>query len=629
MEFEVLPLSAIPDVARHLWPMRTTISKRKRFGTPMLDRGLTWYEFQELYSSKLRTPLTIAFANVATHNQFVLDHSGKVFNSTAPVIKLSQRASEDEHLGLIGLLNSSAACFWLKQVCHNKGLRGIGGGITAEAWEQFMQVNGSRVELFPLATERPLELTRALTFEAHRFTVNLPAAICNRMVPTREALDAARREIGAARVRMIALQEELDWRCYRYYGLHERPPEHPDPPPLRLGERAFEIVMARRMATGDLETAWFERHRSTPITDLPAHWPGDYRAVVQRRIEMIETNATISLIERPEYKRRWSAEPWEKLEGDALRDWLLDRLEDARYWPATEPRLISTHTLADGVRSDADFLSVAVLCAGEGALNLEALVAKMVTRESVPFLAPLRYSETGLRKRGDWEATWEKQRQEDQIEVEVTQRERRRQEPTWAEMQPKRACENASANDPRMQAKLSNRDYVAHLNHAIQSEVKRRKQEEIGTIPVPPKYKQADFLSDFWRLRGGLDVPKERFVSFPHCARDADGSLPVLWAGYDHLARAKAIAAWYVERKDADGWPAPRLTPLLVGLLELIPWLRQWHNDVDPATGLRMGDYFADFIDDECRSLGLNQADLRQWKPPAPARRQRGRRAAA
>ena len=74
---------------------------------------------------------------------------------------------------------------------------------------------------------------------------------------------------------------------------------------------------------------------------------------------------------------------------------------------------------------------------------------------------------------------------------------------------------------------------------------------------MPPKYKQADFLSaDFWRLRGGLDVPKERFVSFPHCARDADGSLPVLWAGYDHLARAKAIAAWYVERKESDGWPA-------------------------------------------------------------------------
>ena len=42
-----------------------------------------------------------------------------------------------------------------------------------------------------------------------------------------------------------------------------------------------------------------------------------------------------------------------------------------------------------------------------------------------------------------------------------------------------------------------------------------------------------------------------------------------------------------------------------------------------------MGDYFADFIDDECRSLGLDLADLRDWKPPARTRRPRGRRATA
>ena len=29
-------------------------------------------------------------------------------------------------------------------------------------------------------------------------------------------------------------------------------------------------------------------------------------------------------------------------------------------------------------------------------------------------------------------------------------------------------------------------------------------------IPVPPKYKSADFQkSDYWRLRGSLDVPKD------------------------------------------------------------------------------------------------------------------------
>jgi hypothetical protein len=36
----------------------------------------------------LRTPLSIAFAFVATHNHFALDRGGKVFNRSAPVIKL-------------------------------------------------------------------------------------------------------------------------------------------------------------------------------------------------------------------------------------------------------------------------------------------------------------------------------------------------------------------------------------------------------------------------------------------------------------------------------------------------------------------------------------------------------------
>src|SRR5206468_1584043 len=114
----------------------------------------------------------------------------------------------------------------------------------------------------------------------------------------------------------------------------------------------------------------------------------------------------------------------------------------------------------------------------------------------------------------------------------------------------------------------------------IEGEQKRRKKTEVGDIPVPPKYRSTDFLSqDFSRLRGGLDVPKERFVSFPHCSPDADGSLVVTWAGYDQLAFATAIGTTYQTRKDEVGWPAERLTPLLAGLQELLPWLIQWHND--------------------------------------------------
>ena len=80
------------------------------------------------YEDRFETPLSITFAFVATHNHFVLDRGGKVFNRSAPVIKLPAGATEDDHLALIGLLNSSTACFWMKQVCHNKGGGGIGGG---------------------------------------------------------------------------------------------------------------------------------------------------------------------------------------------------------------------------------------------------------------------------------------------------------------------------------------------------------------------------------------------------------------------------------------------------------------------------------------------------------------------
>ena len=73
---------------------------------------------------KVQKATIIAFAFVATHNHFVLDRGGKVFKQSAPVIKLPEGASEDDHLALLGLLNSAIACFWMQQVFHNKGRPG-------------------------------------------------------------------------------------------------------------------------------------------------------------------------------------------------------------------------------------------------------------------------------------------------------------------------------------------------------------------------------------------------------------------------------------------------------------------------------------------------------------------------
>lgn len=91
---------------------------------------------------------------------------------------------------------------------------------------------------------------------------------------------------------MIAGQENLDWECYKLYGLikqnlietqshgehREASNSVPSVPlcfPISLGQREFEIVLARKIAAGETQSIWFERHGSIPISELPAEWPDD------------------------------------------------------------------------------------------------------------------------------------------------------------------------------------------------------------------------------------------------------------------------------------------------------------------------------------------------------------------
>ena len=571
------------ELWHHLWAYRRLLKERSDFGNYIEDRGLRWYEHSMFFPERYRSPLGIAFAEVSTHNHFVLDRGGKVFKQTAPVIKLPTGASEDEHLGLLGLLNSSVGCFWLKQVCHNKGGGGINEGHRGDKWEFFYAFNSGKVAEFPLVDARPVDLASRLDTLALDIANQSPSALLARSdaaMPTRADLDASHRSVQRLRGQQIATQEELDWRCIRLYGLlptgaEPSAYEHPSPPEAALGERAFEIVLARRMAAGTETTTWFERHGSTPVTEIPARWPEVYRQVVQRRIDLIENDRNIALIERPEFKRRWNTPSWRSLEQAALSDWLLARLESPRYWPRMEgaashaaPQLISTARLADAAGRDAEFMQIAALYAGHADFDLTQFVADLVAAESVPFLPVLRYTDTGLRKRAQWEGTWALQRREDA-------------------------------------------------------------GEDVGKIPVPPKYQSKDYLkADWWGLRGGLDVPKERWVSYPGCERGADTSLPIAWAGWNHLQRATALAAYYLEMKENEGWEPARLQPLLAGLLELVPWLEQWHNEIDPAYGERMGTYHRGFVNEEARALGFTLDDLRAWKPAVTGAK-RGRKKTA
>ena len=105
-------------------------------------------------------------------------------SQTAPVVKLSAKSNEDEHLGLIGLLNSSTVCFWLKQVCHSKGVGGIGGGIGDEGWEPRYAFNGTKVGQCPVPAGRPLARACRLDGLARELASTMPRPSSRRATPS-------------------------------------------------------------------------------------------------------------------------------------------------------------------------------------------------------------------------------------------------------------------------------------------------------------------------------------------------------------------------------------------------------------------------------------------------------------
>ncbi|MEU5629308.1 BREX-2 system adenine-specific DNA-methyltransferase PglX [Streptomyces tendae] len=574
------PIPYRPETSwgKHLWTMRTQLGSTTGFGgKTRAESDEPWWTWYRWVAERYRTPLSIAFAFVATHNHFVLDRGGKVFKQSAPVIKLPEGASEERHLELLGALNSSVACFWLKQVSQGKGGSGLGRGLQDEEWEERYEFTGTKLQEFPLPAELPLAIAHQLDTLAQELAAREPAALIASSItpPTREALEAAEAEQEHIRARMIFLQEELDWTVYGLYGLlmpaevaHVTHPGDPadltdtDAPQLRLGQRAFEIALARSGA----DTAWFDRHESTPATEIPADWPEPYRRIVQARLDLMADNKDIRLLERPEYKRRWSIEPWKKREAAALRSWLLDAMEREELWfeerdGLDSPRSLTIFQLADALRHDSDVQDVARLYAdrhlAKQDVPLSTVLTTVVEPEHVPYLAALRYKESGLRRRAQWEEVWDKQREEDK-------------------------------------------------------DGKRR------GIKAPPKYTSADFLKhSYWSNRGKLDVPKERFISYPGASPDNDPSLLIGWAGWNHRYQAEALVNLLNDRLNVDGWRKedPRFVPLLAGLAEVMPWVEQWHDEYDDEWEGNPAEEFNSALVAGLYGRQLSRDDLAAWRP--------------
>ncbi|MEV7005861.1 BREX-2 system adenine-specific DNA-methyltransferase PglX [Streptosporangium sp. NPDC051022] len=563
----------------YYWPIRSSMWSRTTFtGQTYKENGRPWWEWHQLPRDQGAHRHAIVFAAIATHAHFLWDRGKDAYVRSAPIIRFPSSADENIFPSLINILNSSIATFWLRQTMPPKGGSGIGRGIQDEAWEERYTIDGGKLKAFPFPANLSPKLALAIDSLSQQANEVEPSVICAKSIPTRKQLDSGQTKYHRIRSRMISLQEELDWEVYKLYGLLDAdeaaelcvenwaagPGEPDEVPLLNLGERAFEIVLARKMTAGEIETQWFARHGSKPITELPEHWPAAYRKVVERRIECIERRRDIALIERPECKRRWAAEPYAKKEREALTAWLLDRCETKDLWYVQDdfgkpqPKPMTVNRLADKLRDDADVVGVARLLTTAIGLSPDADLADVLKTiladEHVPYLAALRYKDTGLRKRVQWERTWELQRQEDET--------------------------------------------GKRLN-----------------IPVPPKYASADFRPGFWKHRGKLDVPKERFVSYPGANSKTDDSMLLGWAGWDHRDQGYALMTLIEERADQDLWEKQELIPLIAGLHEVLPWIRQWHSEVDPDYGGSWADALTGYLDDQRHRYGLTDDDLTSWRP--------------
>lgn len=561
-----IEIAPLPGAARHLWNYRSVLRSAIYFGKTAEQRGLRWFDHAIYQPRKHSNGLLLAFAFVATHNHFALERGGHLFNKSAPVIKLPAGATEEQHLELLGVLNSSSACFWLKQVSHNKG--GPGGGSSKdEKWRDFYEFTGTKLQEFPVPAGLTPDRARVLDRLAQDLQTASPhnvvdawAALTDR-APLHTVLKQAAEDTTQLRERMVFEQEELDWEIYRLYGLvgEDLTYQGAEIEKLAVGERAAEFYLAKQVE-GGFTTRWFSEFTTVQRSDIPEGWPQDYKDLVQSRLKSITDDRSIRLLESPDHKRPWAHETWDKQQQAALRVAILDHLEDSTLWHDSQgPGLRTISDLAHALREDEILRELAEVYSGANHPELVD-VLRLALSEAVPYLAAQRYKPSGMEKFREWQKVWDLQRLED-------------------------------------------------LGEKV-------------SIPVPPKYSTPDFQKvEYWKARGKLDVPKERFISYPDLSKPNDPTAVLGWAGWSHRDQALALARELPGRMaliPESGTDA--VVPLLAGLVELEPWLQQWHQEIEPEFGMSPAAMITQVLDTALSGLALTRDQVTAWTPPAPSR---------
>ncbi|MCA9623606.1 MAG: hypothetical protein KC731_31510, partial [Myxococcales bacterium] len=336
----------------------------------------------------------------------------------------------------------------------------------------------------------------------------------------------------------------------------------------------MEVVTPREslVRRGDHAVALLEAEIA-PVGALPAV-AGE---VWGRRVSSIRSSEQIRLLEQPVNKRLWR-DTEDNVSEYAFREQTLRHHATTVRLDMAE-RIVSNSAVGVGLRKvverlDRTRFDLATRLDGESdGDDTTTVLQSLLEQEAIPFLAAYRLTEPGLEKRAAWEKTWDLQRRED-------------------------------------------------------------RGEDVGTIPVPPKYDQKDFRDpSFYRLRGKLDVPKERFISYPGCESDEDGEPLYGWAGWTPYERAQALMALDELAEQAEV-PVAERHGLLAGLAFLVPYVRWGLPRPDGTLDLAAARTAATEIEAILRDLlgreGMTEAQLAAWAkahPPPKTRAPRKKRA--
>lgn len=562
-----LPIVDLGGAVSLFWRCKQHLRARVVSGsTKMEAAGKVWYEARRVSSAKFQTPTSLAFPLISTHNHVVLGLEREVFHESAPMIKLPATATLEDHLDLLGLLNSSTLGFWMKQVFHNKGYGASGDGArtTAQDWENFWEYDSTKLQQAPITSKGQMArvpLARALDAIAQERAACQPASLlaARTWSPASIAgeLSTSHARFLTLTHRMVALQEELDWLTYADYGLLD-PVATVGPDaiePLAPGHRPFEIVLARKddEADDDEKSAWWSRHGHERVTEIPNHYSDAHRARLQERVELIESDPRLALLETPPYKRRWQLPDWPSETKKAAESWLLDRLEDL-FAPATDatprgpladPKAYRLEDVAVALSRDPRVAAVAGVWAGTGvSVDVTLVAEKLLRANALPDNPHRLYSDEGLRKLDEWKRVWALQDQED----------------VW-----EKAVEDAkSRGETPPKKRLVDPD-----DGSI----------EVDAIPLPPKFDKVDFVrAEYFSTRGKLNVRRERFILFADLSPPRYG-----WNGWRDRERALAqVEAFTLAENDPQEPLAPPTSEepkrcgVTFGLWESLPDVRRW-----------------------------------------------------